>query len=116
MSRVISTREIVEQMGGQERAVEQAIVQQERMAAAQPHSNFDELCVIEPRLRTLFERVPGIMRGRPDYGWQQWSSIKQQMERLVGMFAQKPAVASTEDYDIAYMELFTEAQKYSDEI
>ena len=73
--------------------------------------DFEELCKIEPRLKTLFQRVPSIM-SEGDF-WPRWVVVKRHMSALVGWNAANGELTSPGDYDTAYTALFGHANECS---
>ncbi len=75
---------------------------------------FEELCAVEPRLKTLFLQVPGIVKSNANF-WVGWGSIKGSMKTLVGFQSTKPEVGDCSCYEIAYQTLLAEAERVSAE-
>lgn len=67
---------------------------------------FDQLCDIEPRLRTLYDLVHPI--GPAD--WPEWERIKKQLSRLVGWGAENIQISSTLDYETTVQAFLEKAE------
>ena len=73
--------------------------------------DFEELCRIEPRLKTLLARVPLIM-SEGEF-WPRWIVVKRHMSAFVGWSAENGELTSSADYETAYAALFRHANECS---
>lgn len=105
----ISSRELIAEMGGIEKAADQFAAWDARRKAAAPHATVEAIYRIEPRLETLYRAIPKlVVRGQSS---RSWSTIKQKFSRLVGWECENPNLASSADYDLIYRVFLAEAER-----
>lgn len=72
---------------------------------AVPVRSFEEICVIEPRLRDLYREAKSY-QPRPGFCanevWYRQGGLKERLTRLVGWGADNPALRSRRVYDLSY--------------
>lgn len=64
---------------------------------------FKECTDLEPRLSELARKA--INTGKR-VNWREWETIKWQLKRLVGMYAEREELGTSEAYDTAYQMLW----------
>jgi len=108
-----STREIIKEMGGVEAVAQQIIDWQQRIRDSPQHAAYEDICRIEPRVEALRQQVQRIVTSGPF--WPQWELIKRQLSRLVGWESGNSLLSSSNDWQICFSKLFTEAERASRE-